>query len=62
MDDRHDHKKQWEEYYHLFLQRYTNQGVVVHKKDLVARLSGTSPAGSNSMIPRQGGRMLDLST
>jgi len=52
MDDRHDHKKQWEEYYHLFLQRYTNQGVVVHKKDLVARLSGTSPAGSMSMIPR----------
>ena len=56
MDDRHDHKKQWEEYYHLFLLRYTNQGMVVHKKALVARLSGTSPAGSNSLIPRCGGR------
>jgi len=56
MEDRHDHKKQWEEYYHLFLLRYTDRGMLVHKKELVARLSGASPAGSNSLIPRWGGR------
>ena len=51
LEDRHDHKKQWEEYYHMFLQRYTDRGVVTHKKELVARLSGASGGGSSSMIP-----------